>query len=46
MKEKQYKELTTNEKMIVGYIYDLYTEWVSQRLGLNYLKNSLSLGLL
>ncbi len=41
MKEKQYKELTTNEKMIVGYIYDLYTEWVSQRLGLNYLKNSL-----
>lgn len=41
MKEKQYKELNEAEKMIVGYIYDLYTEWVSQRLGLNHLKNSL-----
>lgn len=26
MKEKQYKELTTNEKMLVGYIYDLYMQ--------------------
>lgn len=41
MKNKQYKELTTSEKMIVGYIYDLYTEWAIQHLGTNHLKNSL-----
>lgn len=41
MKEKQYKELNKSEKMLVGYIYDLYTEWVSQRFETNHLKNSL-----
>lgn len=41
MKEKQYKELNKSEKMLVGYIYDLYTEWVSQHFETNHLKNSL-----
>lgn len=26
--KKQYKELTTAEKMLVGYIYDLYFQWM------------------
>lgn len=41
MKEKRYQELTMPEKMIVGLIYDLYMEWISERLGHKYLKNSL-----
>ena len=41
MKEKQYKELNKSEKVIVGYIYDLYVEWAFQRLETNHLKNSL-----
>ena len=41
MKEKQYKELNESEKMIVGYIYDLYTEWNNKKFESNHLKNSL-----
>ena len=41
MKEKRYQELTLPEKLIVGQIYDLYMEWISERLGHKYLKNSL-----
>ena len=41
MKEKQYKELNVSEKMIVGYIYDLYIEWNNKKFESNHLKNSL-----
>ena len=41
MKEKRYQELALPEKLIVGLIYDLYMEWISERLGHKYLKNSL-----
>lgn len=41
MNEKTYEELTTAEKLIVGLIYDNYIKWISQRLNLKYLKNSL-----
>ena len=41
MKEKRYQELTLPEKLIVGQIYDLYMEWISERLGHKYLTNSL-----
>ena len=41
MKEKRYQELALPEKLIVGLIYDLYMEWISERLGHKCLKNSL-----
>lgn len=43
MKEKRYQELTMPEKLIVGLIYDLYMEWISERLGHKYLKTAYSL---
>lgn len=40
MNKKDYKELTQAEKMIIGFIYDLYIEWLYNFLTLTYLKNS------
>lgn len=37
---KQYKELTPAEKMIVGLIYDVYSEFYYKRLGSTHLKNA------
>ena len=37
---KQYKELTPAEKMIVGLIYDVYSQFYYQRHGSTYLKNA------
>ena len=37
---KQYKELTPAEKMIVGLIYDVYSQLYYQRHGSTHLKNA------
>lgn len=37
---KQYKELTPAEKMIVGLIYDVYSQFYYQRHGSTHLKNA------
>lgn len=37
---KQYKELTPAEKMIVGLIYDVYSQFYYERLGSTHLKNA------
>ena len=37
---KQYKELTPAEKMIVGLIYDVYSQFYYKRLGSTHLKNA------
>ena len=37
---KQYKELTPAEKMIVGLIYDVYSQFYYQKLGSTHLKNA------
>lgn len=37
---KQYKDLTPAEKMIVGLIYDVYSQFYYQRLGSTHLKNA------
>ena len=36
---KQYKELTPSEKMIVGLIYDVYSQFYYYRFGSTHLKN-------
>ena len=41
MDRKSYENLNTAEKMVVGYIYDLYIKWAQERLDTNYLKNSI-----
>ena len=41
MDRKDYKDLTVAEKMVVGYIYDLYVKWAQERLDTTYLKNSI-----
>ena len=40
MNKKDYKELNQVEKMIVGFIYDSYIEWLYNFLRVTYLKNS------
>lgn len=37
---KQYKELTPSEKMIVGLIYDVYSQFYYYRFGSTHLKNA------
>ena len=37
---KQYKELTPAEKMIVGLIYDVYSQFYYQKHGSTHLKNT------
>lgn len=37
---KQYKELTPAEKMIVGLIYDVYSQFYYYRFGSTHLKNA------
>lgn len=37
---KQYKELTPAEKMIVGLIYDVYSQFYYHRFGSTHLKNA------
>ena len=37
---KQYKELTPAEKMIVGLIYDVYSQFYYKKLGSTHLKNA------
>lgn len=37
---KQYKNLTPAEKMIVGLIYDVYSQFYYQRLSSTHLKNA------
>lgn len=39
--KKQYNELTTAEKILVGYIYDLYFKWLTERNSPEFLKNSM-----
>ena len=39
--KKQYNELTSAEKILVGYIYDLYFKWLTERNSPAYLKNSM-----
>ena len=37
---KQYKDLTPAEKMIVGLIYDVYSQFYYKKLGSTHLKNA------
>ena len=37
---KQYKELTPSEKMIVGLIYDVHSQFYYHRFGSTHLKNA------
>lgn len=37
---KQYKDLTPAEKMIVGLIYDIYSQFYYYRFGSTHLKNA------
>lgn len=39
--KKQYNELTSAEKILVGYIYDLYFKWLTERNSPAFLKNSM-----
>ena len=39
--KKQYNELTSAEKILVGYIYDLYFKWLTERNSPAFLKNSI-----
>lgn len=39
--KKQYSELTSAEKILVGYIYDLYFKWLTERNSPAFLKNSM-----
>lgn len=39
--KKQYNELTYAEKILVGYIYDLYFKWLTERNSPAFLKNSM-----
>lgn len=39
--KKQYNELTSTEKILVGYIYDLYFKWLTKRNSPAFLKNSM-----
>lgn len=39
--KKQYNELIPAEKMLVGYIYDLYFKWLTERNSPAFLKNSM-----
>lgn len=39
--KKQYNELTLAEKILVGYIYDLYFKWLTERNSPAFLKNSI-----
>lgn len=39
--KKQYNELTLAEKILVGYIYDLYFKWLTERNSSAFLKNSM-----
>lgn len=39
--KKQYNELTLAEKILVGYIYDLYFKWLTERNSPAFLKNSM-----
>lgn len=39
--KKQYSELTSTEKILVGYIYDLYFKWLTERNSPAFLKNSM-----
>ena len=39
--KKQYNELTYAEKILVGYIYDLYFKWLTERNSPVFLKNSM-----
>lgn len=39
--KKQYNELTSAEKILVGYIYDLYFKWLTERNSPVFLKHSM-----
>ena len=39
--KKQYSELTSTERILVGYIYDLYFKWLTERNSPAFLKNSM-----